>query len=130
EPAPEPAAPAPTVAAPAVVTPTPAPAPPPAAPPDEPKEPEVTVATLSNATVSAVAADNAASLSKCKVDDLSGNVSVSFQIDGNGKVVKSQLASTAKSPKIAACILKAVQSWKFPRPPSGAAKGVYTISYQ
>jgi hypothetical protein len=26
--------------------------------------------------------------------------------------------------------LKSVQSWKFPRPMSGAAKGVFTISYQ
>jgi hypothetical protein len=44
--------------------------------------------------------------------------------------VKSQLSSTIKNMKAAACILKAVQSWKFPKPPSGAAKGVYTISYQ
>ena len=62
--------------------------------------------------------------------DLTGDIAVSFQIDGTGKVVKSQLSSSIKNPKVAACILKSVQSWKFPKPPSGAAKGVYTISYQ
>ena len=50
--------------------------------------------------------------------------------NANGKVVKSQLASTIKNPKVSGCILKSVQSWKFPRPMAGAAKGVYSISYQ
>jgi outer membrane biosynthesis protein TonB len=61
---------------------------------------------------------------------LHGDVVVSFQIDANGKVVKSQLSSTIKNPKVSGCILKSVQSWKFPRPMAGAAKGVYSISYQ
>ena len=86
---------------------------------------------LSNATVTAIASDHAGQLGKCESGaSLHGDIAVSFQIDGNGKVVKSQLSSSIKNPKVAACILKAVQSWKFPKPPSGAAKGVYTISYQ
>ena len=89
------------------------------------------IASLSNATVAAVASDHSASLAKCESGtNLHGDVTVSFQIDGTGKVVKSQLASSIKNPKVAGCILKAVLGWKFPRPPSGAAKGVYTISYQ
>jgi serine/threonine protein kinase len=157
-PAPAPAAPvvakaaAPTPPPAAVTTPVPAPAaPPPAAPapapapvkvaeapaalpavaPPPPKEIETAMPTLSNATVSSVASDHGGQLAKCEGGaTLKGDVTVSFQIDGSGKVVKSQLSSTIKNMKAAACILKAVQSWKFPKPPSGAAKGVYTISYQ
>jgi len=86
---------------------------------------------LSNATVSAVASDNARQLATCEgTAELHGDVTVTFQIDAAGKVVKSQLASSIKNPKVAGCILKAVQSWKFPKPPSGSAKGVYSINYQ
>jgi TonB family protein len=121
-PAPVPAAaPAPVVVAP----------PPPAPAPEPPKEVEVPIASLSNATVSAVASDHSAQLSQCEGSaSLHGDVAVSFQIDATGKVIKSQLSSSIKNPKVAGCILKAVQSWKFPKPPSGSAKGVYSISYQ
>ena len=89
------------------------------------------MSVLSNATVSAVASDNARVLGKCENGTtLHGDIAVSFQIDGAGKVVKSQLSSSIKNPKVSGCVLKAVQSWKFPKPPSGAAKGVYSISYQ
>ncbi len=120
--------PAPTPApapAPVPVAVAPAPAPQPVAPP------EPTIAMLSNATVSAVASDHARQLTKCEgTEELHGDVSISFQIDANGKVVKSQLASSIKNPKVAGCILKAVQGWQFPKPPSGSAKGVYSINYQ
>jgi outer membrane biosynthesis protein TonB len=123
-PAPVPAAaPAPPPAAPAITA-APAPAP-------EPKIIDTPMATLSNATVSAIASDHSGQLSKCEGGaNLHGDVAVTFQIDGNGKVVKSQLASTIKNPKVSACILKAVLGWKFPKPPTGQAKGVYSISYQ
>ncbi|HEX5059061.1 MAG TPA: protein kinase [Kofleriaceae bacterium] len=122
--------------------PTPAPAAAPAAvatPPAAPaitaapaaKEIETTIPSLSNATVSAAASEHSRQLGACEGGvTLHGDVAVSFQIDGAGKVVHSQLSSTIKNPKVAACILKAVQSWKFPRPVAGAAKGVYSISYQ
>jgi outer membrane biosynthesis protein TonB len=117
------AAPAPPPAAPAITA-APAPAP-------EPKIIDTPMATLSNATVSAIASDHSGQLSKCEGGaNLHGDVAVTFQIDGNGKVVKSQLASTIKNPKVSACILKAVLGWKFPKPPTGQAKGVYSISYQ
>jgi len=124
---------APTVTAAAA----PAPAAPPAAPAvaapataPQPKVIDAPMPVLSNATVSAIASDHAGQLAKCESGALRGDVAVSFQIDASGKVVKSQVSSTIKNPKAAACILKAVQSWKFPKPPSGAAKGLYTISYQ
>jgi TonB family protein len=113
--------------------PTPAPAPQPAvaAPAPPPTVAEPPMAMLSNATVSAIASDHARQLAKCEgTETLHGDVSVSFQIDASGKVVKSQLSSSIKNPKVAGCILKAVQSWQFPKPPSGSAKGVYSIDYQ
>ena len=86
---------------------------------------------LSAATVAAIASDHARQLAACEASaTLKGDVAVHFQIDGNGKVVKSQLSSSIKNAKVAGCILKAVQSWKFPKPPTGSAKGVYSISYQ
>jgi len=89
------------------------------------------MAVISSGTVSAIASDNARQLAKCEgTDELHGDVSVAFQVDASGKVVKSQLSSSIKNPRVAGCILKAVQSWKFPKPATGSAKGVYSISYQ
>jgi TonB family protein len=130
-PAPAPKAPAP---APQIVpaAATPPPAQPQVAQPVAPAPPpEPVIPMLSNATISAIASDNARQLAKCEgTYELHGDVSVTFQIDANGKVVKSQLSSSIKHPQVAGCILKAVQSWKFPKPPSGSAKGVYSINYQ
>ncbi|HSD90620.1 MAG TPA: TonB family protein [Kofleriaceae bacterium] len=121
-------APAPAPAPQPAVVPVPAPAPAPA-PVKEVEGP--VIPTLSNATVSAVASDHSRDLAKCEGGaELHGDVAVSFQIDATGKVEKSQLSSSIKNPKVSACILKTVQGWKFPKPPSGAAKGVYSISYQ
>ena len=55
---------------------------------------------------------------------------MTFQIDAGGKVTKAQVSSTIKNPKVAACILRAVQSWTFPKPPTGAAKGTYSSVFQ
>jgi serine/threonine-protein kinase len=119
--------PAPTPAPPPVVAPAPAPAPP--APPSVVAEPTMTM--LSTATVSLVAGDHAGQLAKCEGSStLHGDVAISFEINAAGKVTKSQVSSTIKNVKVAACILTAVRSWQFPKPPSGAAKGVYTITYQ
>ncbi|HEX7703094.1 MAG TPA: AgmX/PglI C-terminal domain-containing protein, partial [Kofleriaceae bacterium] len=116
--------PAPT---PAPVTPVPAPVVAPTPAPDT----APTVTLLSIATVSLVAGDHAAQLAKCENQAaLHGEVSISFAINGAGKVISSQLSSTVHNVKAAACILTAVRSWQFPKPPSGAAKGVYTITYQ
>jgi TonB family protein len=114
----------PPPAQPAVAAPAPAPAPAVVAAP--------AIAQLSQATVQMVAGDHSRQLGKCDTfaENVHGEVSVSFQIDANGKVVKSQLAASVKNPKLAACILKAVSSWQFPKPPTGAAKGVYSIDYQ
>jgi len=138
-----PPAPAPTPAPAPVVEaapPPPAPTPPPPTPKVEPPAPppppapavvEPTMMVLSTATVSMVANDHAAQLAKCEGGNtLHGDVAITFEINGAGRVVKNQMSSTIKNVKVAACILTAVRSWQFPKPPSGAAKGVYTITYQ
>ncbi|MBV8756463.1 MAG: energy transducer TonB, partial [Deltaproteobacteria bacterium] len=145
-PPPAPVAPTPApVAAPPPPPPTPAPVPPaapqvaqavtppPAATPAAPPAvADPVIAQLSQATVQMVASDHSSQLGKCdsSADNVHGGISVTFQIDASGKVVKSQLSSTVKNPKLAACILRAVTSWKFPKPPTGAAKGTYSIDYQ
>ena len=116
-----------TPAPPPAETPTPVPTPPSAPEPPAPAP----ITQLSPATVSLVAGDHAAQLSKCEgTDPLHGDVAITFEINAAGRVVASQLNSTIHNIKIAACILSAVKTWQFPKPPSGAAKGVYTISYQ
>ncbi len=118
EPAPAPVTPPPTIAA-----------PPPEKPPAEPIAPVVPM--LSQATVSLVAGDHGPQLAKCEgTEPLHGDVTITFEINGAGRVTTSQLNSTIHNIKVAACVLSALKSWPFPKPPSGAAKGVYTISYQ
>jgi len=122
-PAPVPAPPAPAIA---TAVPVPAAAPTPAAVVLEP-----TVMALSPATVSLVARDHAAQLAKCEGSNaLRGELSISFEVNAAGKVVRSQMSSMIKNVKVAGCVLAAVRSWQFPKPPSGIAKGVYSITYQ
>jgi hypothetical protein len=119
------------VAAP-VVTPPPIPAPAPSpAPAPAPMVVESTMMVLSPATVSLVARDHAGQLAKCEGSNtLHGDLSITFEINGAGKVVRSQMSSMIKNVKVAACLLGAVRSWQYPKPPSGSAKGVYSITYQ
>jgi serine/threonine protein kinase len=129
-----PPTPEPAVVVPIAPTPTPAAVTPPPAPvvaPTPAPDAAPTVTLLSSATVSLVAGDHAAQLAKCENQAaLHGEVSISFAINAAGKVISSQLSSTVHNVKAAACILTAVRSWQFPKPPSGAAKGAYTITYQ
>jgi serine/threonine-protein kinase len=120
---------APVVTPPPVV-PSPAPAITAAAAPT-PMVVESTMMVLSPATVSLVARDHAGQLAKCESSNtLHGDLSISFEINGAGKVVRSQMSSMIKNVKVAACILGAVRSWQYPKPPTGSAKGVYSITYQ
>ncbi len=132
-PAPPPA-PAPTLppaAAPAPSTTAPPPATGSAAPAVAAPPPTVEIARLSTATVSMVARDHAAQLAKCEgANSLHGDLAISFEIDARGRVSRSQVSSTIKNIKVVSCVLTALRSWQFPKPPTGAAKGVYTITYQ
>jgi eukaryotic-like serine/threonine-protein kinase len=114
-----------------VVTPPPAVPAPAAAPAAAPMVVEPTMMVLSPATVSLVARDHAGQLAKCEGSNtLHGDLAITFEINGAGKVVRSQMSSMIKNVKVAGCILGAVRSWQYPKPPSGSAKGVYSITYQ
>jgi hypothetical protein len=118
------------VAAPVVTPPPPVPTPAPA-PAAAPLVVEPTMMVLSPATVSLVARDHAGQLAKCEGSNaLHGDLAITFEINGAGKVVRSQMSSLIKNVKVAACILGAVRSFQFPKPPSGAAKGIYRITYE
>jgi hypothetical protein len=58
-----------------------------------------------------------------------GDVSIRFEISAAGKVVNDALTSTINNPKLASCIEAALRSWQFPAP-EGAAKGLYSVSFQ
>ncbi len=105
------------------------------APPPTPSKPppvvELEVAQIAPSVVDALASRNRRALLACENGEtLSGDVTVRFEVDGDGKVTRSQLSSSLGKPKVASCILGVVRSWKFPKPPTGLAKGVYQISYQ
>jgi outer membrane biosynthesis protein TonB len=92
---------------------------------------------IPQATIDSVAADHGAQLSKCEgVEELRGEVSIELVIDAAGKVTRAELKSSTVTeqrtprPKVADCILRAVETWQFPKPASGASRGVYTISFQ
>jgi len=114
-----------TVSLPPAPTP-PLPTPP---PPAEPKpEVEITIPTLSAAAITEVASEHGRQLARCEgTAQLRGDVTVTFQIDGAGRVIKSQLSSSIANAKVSSCILQAVNTWKFP---AGPARGLYTILYQ
>ncbi len=89
------------------------------------------VARLSQGSIDGVASQHRGELSKCEgTDELHGEVSVKFEVNAAGRVVKSQVASSLKNSRVTGCILRTVQGWQFPKPPSGAAEGTYTMSYQ
>ncbi len=120
-PAPAPAAePAPT---PAPVTPEPTPAPAPvevAQPAPAPAPVEAPRPTIDRATVSSVVTSNRPAVLKCFADGkkqnaaMKGTVNVSMQVEPSGKVAHVQVQSTLGAPMVAACVVKAVNTWKFP----------------
>ena len=77
-----------------------------------------------------VASAHLRELSKCDSEDMHGEITVKFIVDGNGSVTKAQLASAVKKHKLAACILRSVQKWQFPRQGPTGAQGTYTLSFQ
>jgi TonB family protein len=119
---------------------TPPAAPPSAAPPPvavaAPAAPVVVetppMAKLSQGTIASVASQHSRELAKCEgTADLHGEITVRFEVNAAGRVTKSQVSSTLKNPKVTGCILRALKTWQFPRPPTGgAAEGTYAMSYQ
>jgi TonB family protein len=87
-------------------------------------------AQIAHTVVEHVASAHLRELSKCDSEGMRGEVTVKFIVDGNGKVSKAQLAGAVKKYKLAACILRSVQKWQFPRQGPTGAQGTYTLSFQ
>jgi TonB family protein len=77
-----------------------------------------------------VASSHLRDLSKCDSEDMHGELTVKLTVDAGGKVVKAQLATAVKKHKLAACILRSVQKWQFPKQGPTGAQGTYTLSFQ
>jgi serine/threonine protein kinase len=112
----------PPVATPAVAAIAPAPAPAPSVAEGP--------AQITHTAVEHVASGHLRELSKCDGEDMHGDITVKFIVDASGKVTKAQLASTVKKHKLAACILRSVQNWQFPKQGPSGAQGTYTLSFQ
>jgi TonB family protein len=76
-----------------------------------------------------VAWDHSRELAKCDDKDGKGEVTVRFVVTADGRVVQPQITSKMGKPKLAACILRSLQKWKFPRQPASGAQGSYTIMF-
>ena len=104
----------PKVAEPKVVTPTP-----------------ITISALAPGVVEALASRNRKALLACEgTETLSGEITIRFQVDADGRVSQSALHSTVRRPAVSGCILNVVKAWRFSKQPTGSATGVYTISFQ
>lgn len=89
------------------------------------------MATLAPGVVEGLASKNRKALLACEgTETLKGELTVRFQIDADGRVIKTALHTTLGKPTVAGCILGALKSWRFPKQPTGSASGVYTISFQ
>ncbi len=78
-----------------------------------------------------VASAHRRELEKCAGGEvLHGDIAVTFVVDARGSVASSQVTTVLDMPKVAACILRVVQSWQFPRQGPAGARGAYTLSFQ
>jgi hypothetical protein len=120
------------VPAPAASTPAPPAAPAVAAPakPEAPAAATPALPQLSQGVINRVAWDHSRELSKCDDKEAGkGDVTVKFIVNADGKVTKPQITTQRSNPKLAGCILRSLQKWKFPRQPASGAQGSYTITF-
>jgi serine/threonine-protein kinase len=119
-------------------SPAPAPTPTPAAPaitaPAKPTSPATAAAPaipqLPQGIINRVAWDHSKELARCEHKEAGrGEVTVRFHVTAAGSVTKPQIATAMGKPKLAACILRSLQKWKFPRQPAGGAQGSYTVIF-
>ena len=93
--------------------------------PKEPKVIEHARPTIDRATVSSVITTHRPQVLKCFAEGkkqnptMKGTVSLSLQVDPAGKVHRVQVQSTLNAPLVAACVVRAANTWKFPRRSGG-----------
>jgi metallo-beta-lactamase class B len=112
--------------------PSPAPAPIFDRPPDVPDS-ATTSGSMDKSIIRGVIRDHINEVKVCYEAELAvhprlfGQIMVQFTIGATGEVVKSVLqTSTMGSPSVESCTVKAVKTWRFPRPRGG---GVVIVSY-
>ena len=117
--------------------PTPAPPPEPVAPVEPkvaepaPKVEAIAKPTLEKGVVTSVIGQHRPEILKCLAEGkkknaaMKGTVNLQLQVDAAGKV-RAQVQSTLNAPMVAACVIKAASSWKFP---ARAGGDVATVVY-
>ncbi len=117
--------------------PTPVPTPDPVAPvapkvaDPAPKVEAIAKPTLDKGVVTSVIGQHRPEILKCLADGkkknatMKGTVNLQLQVDAAGKV-RAQVQSTLNAPMVAACVIKAASSWKFP---ARAGGDVATVVY-
>jgi serine/threonine-protein kinase len=94
--------------------------------------PKDDIPTVDRATVSSVIATHRPEVLKCfaegkkKNPAMKGTLSLQLQVAANGSIHRVQVQSTLNNPLVAACVVKAANSWKFP---ARAGQELATVAY-
>ncbi len=87
---------------------------------------------IDKATVSSVISTHRPEVLKCFADgkkknaSMKGTISLQLQVEASGKVHRVQVQSTLNAPLVAACVVKAANTWAFPKRTGGE---VATVEY-
>ena len=87
---------------------------------------------IDRATVSSVISTHRPEVLKCfaegkkKNPQMKGTLTLQLQVDGAGAVHRVQVSSTLNNPLVAACVVKAANTWKFPVRAGGE---IATVAY-
>jgi hypothetical protein len=88
--------------------------------------------SIDRSVVSAVVGSHRGEILKCFADgkktkpDMKGSVNVTLSVTPDGNVSRPQVQSSLGAPLVAACVAKAVASWKFP---ARQGTGLAVVSY-
>ena len=104
------------------------------APVEKPADKPIDIARpqLDRATVSSVIGTHRPEVLKCfaegkkKNPAMKGTLTLQLQVNAAGRVNRVQVQSTLNNPVVAACVVKAANTWKFP---SRAGGEVATVAY-
>jgi outer membrane biosynthesis protein TonB len=101
---------------------------------DKPADKPIDIARpqLDRATVSSVITTHRPQVLKCFADGkkknaaMKGTLTLQLQVNAAGAVTRAQVQSTLNNPLVAACVVKAANTWKFPARAGGE---VATVAY-
>jgi serine/threonine protein kinase len=102
------------------------------APKEEPKVEEIVRPSIDRAVVSSVIAAHRPEVLKCFAEGkkknaaMKGTLNLQLQVNAAGSVSRVQVQSTLNNPLVAACVVKAANTWKFPARKGGE---IATVAY-